>query len=282
MKTADLHTHSVYSDGTLTPSQLVSAAEEAGLSAVALCDHNNVDGLPEFLRAAEGKKLEAIAGTEFSVNHNGRELHLLALFIPEKHFSTVAQLTAPTLESKRQSNINLIASLNKAGYDIDYDTLYNSTPNGNFNRAHVATALMEKGYVKSVSIAIDTVLSPSAGHYKEPDRLDFFETLSFIREIGAVSVLAHPFLNLKDTEIENLLPEAKERGLVGMECLYSLYSNETTRKAVALADKFGLCYSGGSDFHGDKKPDIKLGTGKGNLEIPYSWAISLKAQTEKC
>ncbi len=276
MKTCDLHTHSIYSDGTYTPEEIIDSAVNIGLSAVALCDHNTVDGLHDFLAAANNKNIQPIAGAEFSVDYNGTELHLLGLYIPEKNFDKVADLMNDVNEKKRQSNIALIESLNRAGYKIHYDTIKGSTPNGKFNRAHIAAELTKKGYTSSIKEAFDTLLSPSSGHYKEPQRLCLFEMIDFIKSIGATPVLAHPFLNLTKDELEILLPLAKKQGLVGMECYYSLYSTTATKEAVELAKEFELKYSGGSDFHGENKPDIKLGIGKGKLKIPYDWAIALK------
>lgn len=276
MKTCDLHTHSIYSDGTYTPQEIIDSAINIGLSSVALCDHNTVDGLPEFLAAAKCKNIQAIAGTEFSVDYKGKELHLLALFIPENQFGKVTDLMNDVNERKKQSNINLIASLNKSGYGIDYEYIKNSTPNGKFNRAHIAEELTRKGYTLSIKQAFDTILSPEAGHYVEPKRLGFFEMIDFIKSIGAIPVLAHPFLNLTKDELELLLPLAKKQGLIGIECYYSLYDEETTKISFSLAKKFNLKCSGGSDFHGERKPDINLGTGKGNLKIPYDFSIMLK------
>ena len=276
MKTCDLHTHSIFSDGSLAPAELIDSAEKIGLSAVALCDHNTVDGLPFFLKAAEGKSVEAVCGCEFSVDYEGTELHLLALYIKEEHFEKIAKMIENYTILKEQSNIELVSALNKAGYDISFEEIKNSTPNGKFNRAHVAAELTRKGYTASNKEAFKTLLSKSGGFYKEPQKINIFEMIEFIKSIGAVSVLAHPFLNLDEQRLEYLLPIAKEKGLVGMECFYSLNDDETTKKSIELCDKFSLKYSGGSDFHGDNKPDIKLGIGKGNLEIPYSVALELK------
>ena len=276
MKICDLHTHSVFSDGTFTPTEIIDSALKIGLSAVALCDHNTVDGLPEFIKAANGKDIEAIAGAEFSVSHNGKEYHLLGLYIPEKHFPEIQTGVRSVDIEKNKSNIDLIESLNDAGYEIDYETVKSSTPKGRVNRVHIAKALKEKGYVASVEEAFSTVLSVENGYYKEPKRLSLLEMIDFVRSIDAVPVLAHPFLKSDHDVLETLLPIAKERGLVGMECYYSLYDARTTEKSFRLADRFGLKYSGGSDFHGSSKPDIELGTGKGNLKIPYDWAVALR------
>ncbi len=276
MKICDLHTHSVYSDGTYTPKALIDSAIQAGLSALALCDHNTVDGLPDFLSAGQNANIELIAGAEFSVDYNGKELHLLGLFIPQNRFSQVAQLMEDVIARKMQSNLNLIQALNQAGYAIDYEAIKNATPNQKFNRAHIAAELTRKGYTSSIKEAFKKLLSPSAGYYKEPEMLSVWEMLDFITQIGAVPVLAHPFLNLSEPELIQFLPRAKARGLVGMECSYSLYDSEKTQKSFALADEFGLKYSGGSDFHGSNKPDIAIGIGKGNLQIPYEWVTALK------
>ena len=276
MKTCDLHTHSVYSDGTLTPNEIIELALNKGLSAVALTDHNTVDGLIEFASSAESKDIEAVLGAEFSVDYNGTELHLLGLFIPKTALEKITNLMSEAVARKEQSNIELIASLNRAGYKIDFEKIKASTPNGKFNRAHIAKELTALGYTKSKEEAFATVLSKDGGHYIEPKRITVFEMLSVLKDVGAVSVLAHPFLNLTKSELESFLPKAKESGLVGMECLYSEYDEEQTKQSFALADKFGLKYSGGSDIHGANKPKISLGTGMGNLEIPYSYAENLK------
>ncbi len=278
MRICDLHVHSIYSDGTDTPRELIDAAVALGLSAVALCDHNTADGLPAFLDAAKDSPIEAIAGAEFSVDYAGRELHLLGLFIPEEGFSEVTALTEDVQARKRESNKALISSLNAAGYLLDYDELCAATPNGKFNRAHVAARLVALGYTESPKAAFDTLLHPKFGHYKEPERLDFFEMLGFLGRLGAVSVLAHPFLNLTRKALETLLPRAKACGLAGMECFYSEYDDTTAADALALAKRFGLLPSGGSDYHGDNKPHIALGRGTGNLAIPYEWAEALKKQ----
>ena len=276
MKLCDLHTHSVFSDGTYTPTQLIEEAVMIGLSAIVLSDHNTVDGLPEFLSAAEGKPIKAITGCEFSVEYLGKELHLLGLFIPRERFAQVTSLMEAFLERKHQSNVDLIRALNDAGYLIDYETIKNATPNGKFNRAHIAAELTRKGYTESIQQAFKQLLKPSAGYYKEPVRPTVWEMIDFVLEIGAVPVLAHPFLNLSEEELEVFLPKAKAQGLVGIECYYSKYDEEKTAKSLALAEKYGLLPSGGSDFHGENKPDIALGVGRGNLQIPYDWAVKLQ------
>lgn len=279
-KVCDLHTHSVFSDGTYTPRELIDAAIKIGLSAVALCDHNTVDGLEEFLSAAEGKNIDPVAGCEFSADLNGVEIHLLGLYIPRESLHKVSELMRAVKDRKEQSNIDLVHSLNKAGYKIDYDGIKKKSPRGNINRAHIAAELTEMGYTKSVDEAFGTLLSPKAGYYHEPERLNVWQILDFLGSIDAVPVLAHPFLNLTEEQLTEFLPRAKRAGLVGMECYYSLYDAETAEKSLQMAETFGLLPSGGSDFHGTNKPDIVLGRGKGNLAVPYEWATALKAYAQ--
>lgn len=276
MKTCDLHTHSHFSDGSLTPEELIDLAVNTGLSAVALTDHNTVDGIPSFLSAAKGKNIEAVAGAEFSVEYCGKELHLLGLFIPECECEKITGLMSDFLKLKEESYIGLINELNLSGYKIDFNKIKNSTPNGKFNRAHIAEELLHGGYVKSIKEAFSTLLSSKNGFYKPARRPDVFYMLEFLKEIHATPVLAHPFLNLTEQELCEFLPKAKEGGLVGMECYYSLYTKEQTETSITLANKFGLKYSGGSDFHGSVKPNIFLGTGKGDLCVPYSLVQELK------
>ncbi|MBQ8432481.1 MAG: PHP domain-containing protein [Clostridia bacterium] len=271
----DLHTHSIYSDGSCTPEELLNLAQQAGLSAVALCDHNTVDGLPSFLSAATNTKVEAIAGAEFSVDLEGTELHLLGLEIPVTYFSQISEQMREGMKRKEISNLELIESLGRAGYSLDYKAIKDQTPNGKVNRAHIAMELTRRGYTGSVQEAFATLLSPAAGHYIEPKRLTVWEMLDVLCSMGAIPVLAHPFLNLSEERLKELLPQAARRGLRGMECQYSLYDETTTQTAMQMADAYGLKYSGGSDFHGTAKPDIRIGVGKGNLQIPYQWLIDL-------
>lgn len=272
----DLHTHSVFSDGTDTPAQIVEKAVRTGLSAVALCDHNTVDGLPDFLSAACGKATDLIPGAEFSVDYKGTELHLLGLFIPTAYFCQISRLMEDVNRRKEESNLELIASLNRAGYCLDYGSIKAATPKGKINRAHIAAELTRLGYTASNKDAFNRLLCPQAGHYREPKRLTVLEMLEHLSAIGAVPVLAHPFLNLTEDRLVQFLPEAKKAGLQGMECRYSLYDAATTEKSLSMAAAFGLKPSGGSDYHGENKPDISLGFGKGGLRIPDEYVQNLR------
>ena len=264
----DLHTHSIYSDGTCTPEELLSAAEKAGLSAIALCDHNTVSGLPDFLAAAvRHRSVEAVPGAEFSTDYNGTELHILALYLSPSVFPDVALLMEETQQRKEKSNRLLVSRLCEHGYDLVYEDITGKTPNGQINRAHIAAALIEKGYVASVKDAFQTLLSPAMGFYEAPTRIDAFSMIRQIKNWGAAAILAHPLVSTDRVSLLSFLPEAVSSGLDGMEVYYSEYSEEETALCKDFASGFGLLESGGSDFHGKNKPDIALGTGKGGLYV---------------
>ena len=273
----DLHTHSTFSDGTFTPTELVAAAETLGLSAVALTDHNTIAGLPEFLTSGNGSSVETVPGVEFSTEYNGIELHILALYLKEEHFPAVTAMMENFRIRKEKSNEDLVAALAKDGMVIDYEAI-KAGAGGYINRAHIAAELTRLGYAESIKAAFKGLLSPGAGYYTPPQRLDAYDAIRFIRSIGAAAVLAHPFLNLDEEELRSFLPEAVSAGLDGMETLYPRYSPEETALAQSIAEEFALLPSGGSDFHGENKPDIALGTGTGELRVPCHFLGKLKAR----
>lgn len=273
----DLHTHSHYSDGTFSPAQILAEAETLGLSAVALTDHNTVAGLPEFLAAAQDSAVEAVPGVEISTVYGETELHIVGLFLPKDSFDQVTALLEEFNQKKGESNLNLIHHLNQAGYDLNYEEICRNHPEGTVNRAVIAAAMLEKGCISSINEAFKGLLSKNGGYYTPPERLSAFDAIAFLRSAGAVPVLAHPFLNLKtEPELRRFLEEAIPYGLAAMETMYSSFSPEATEAARRIAREFKLQESGGSDFHGETKPHIQLGSGKGNLAVPSSFAETLK------
>lgn len=161
------------------------------------------------------------------------------------------------------------------GYKVDYDKL-KSRNHGSLNRVHFAIELIKNGYVASIKEAFDTILSVKHGLYEEPKRYTAQEVIEFINSINAVSVLAHPLLNLSKEKLIEFLPKAKEYGLIAIETRYSKYSQEEQLFSTQLAKEFCLLESGGSDFHGENKPDIKIGIGMGDLQVPYEFLLKMK------
>lgn len=274
----DLHTHSVFSDGTCTPKQIIELAEEAGLAAVALCDHNTVAGLPDFLEAAKGREIEAVGGVELSTEYKDKDLHIVGLYIRPECYAGITEMMEETNRRKLESNRALVESLSSLGYVLDYEELAAQHPGGTMNRAHIAAALTEKGYTASIQEAFDGVLADDGGIYHPPKRIGTMEAISYLKSIGAVSVLAHAFYDFTEQELEEFLPLAKNAGLDGMEILYSSFNDEQRAAAARIAEKYGMLPSGGSDFHGGNKPHIRIGRGKGDLFVPLSFLEGIKEQ----
>lgn len=269
-KRCDLHCHSTFSDGSLTPKELVKLAETQGLSALALTDHNTSKGLKQFMEAGKDSSVITVPGCEFTTEWNKKEIHIVGLFFKEEAWGEIEDFLELSHIAKINSNKTLINNLNKAGYDITEEEAASLT-SGDYNRSHVARVLMDKGYVKSVKEAFDTLLKEGLGFYYPAKRMIPSAVIHFIKIYGATAIMAHPLLNLTPQELDIFLPEAKEAGLDAIETLYTEFDESMTRTAVDLANRHGLKQSGGSDFHGTSKPDIYLGTGRGNLFVPYDF-----------
>lgn len=269
-QTCDLHAHTHFSDGSLSPTELIELAEASGLGAIALTDHNTIGGVDELLRAAKGKQVRAIPGIEFSTDYHGTELHVIALGVSPSAYPRINELVDEVTERKRLAMEKLLTDLIEAGYAIEPARIRDGAC-GIINRAHIATELVRCGYASSRSDAFDRILYSGGPFYCSPKYTDTLECVDFVRSLGAVSVLAHPFLNLPDEGVVKVLTDMRGR-LDAMEVLYSEYDEATTARSFELIGQFGLLPSGGSDFHGKNKPDISLGTGRGGLSIPLSFA----------
>ena len=273
----DLHAHTTFSDGTLTPTELVAEARAKGLAAVALTDHNIVDGLPEFMEAGRKMGVRTVPGVEFSTEYRGVELHILALFVSPAAYAPITALLEDYRNRKERSNRELVEALSRAGMPLDYDKIRRESE-GYVNRAVIGAAMTRRGYTVSVKDAFKRFLNPDRGYYIPPRRPDAYETVAFIKSLGAVAVLAHPFLDLDEAGLREFLPVARDKGLDGMEVYYARNTPEQTALSLAIAAEFGLLPSGGSDFHGENKPDISLGSGRGDLAVPDRLLPALEAR----
>ena len=266
----DLHTHSYFSDGTDAPEELIDQAKANGVSVIALTDHNTMGGVRRFLAKAKAEGVFGVAGIEFSTEYEKKELHIIALMVGEAYFDEIEANMEELKRRKEQSNRLLVEKLSAKGYDISYDGLVEKYHSVNINRAHIAATLTETGQTPSIKYAFAHLLGEECGIYIPPKRPDAFETIGYIRSIGAIPILAHPYLQFGQAELEAFLPLAIQSGLLGMEVDYSMYDEETTARAHETVEKFGLLPSGGSDHHGRNKPHITLGKGQGNLAVPES------------
>lgn len=272
----DLHAHSRCSDGTFTPSELVDYAIEKGLSAVALTDHDTVDGLDEIIAYAEGKPIEVIPGIEYSTEYNNRDVHIVGLFIDYKA-PVFLEYLSRFKQSRTDRNHKLCNNLQGAGIDITYEALREAFPDAVITRAHYAKYLLDKGYVKSRNEAFDRYLGDHTPYFVHREKVTPEEVIQVTLAAGGIPILAHPTLyKLGREQLEVLVSRLKQAGLMGMECFYSTYSPSEEKQMKALARKYNLLPSGGSDFHGVNKPGLDLGVGYGKLFVPEDILVRLK------
>lgn len=279
-KLIDLHTHSTDSDGTLTPTELVELAKNRNISALALTDHDTISGLDEFFTACKNNNIEGISGVEISGLHNTFkkfEIHILALNFPFPNNYLHEELK--DFKNRRTvRNIEMIEKFNKIGFNMTMEELQGNNPNTIVTRAHFASVLLEKGYVSTRTIAFDNYLSKDCPTYVSKTMPNSEKVIEIIHKSGGVAILAHPTLyKLELDEIKTLCKELKNLGLDGLEVIHSSYTKNQRKYLQNIANELGLFPSGGSDFHGKNKPLIQLGSGKGNLSIPYSILEHIKS-----
>lgn len=281
MKYIDLHVHSVCSDGTFTPEELVELALNNDLIAFALTDHDTVDGVERAILAAKDRNVEVIPGIELSCEYTiaperKKEIHILGYQLDWKHPGLCEALTA-VADERDNRNRKMCANLSAAGYPIDYDSLVARFGNKILTRAHFARFLLEQGAIPSLDAAFKKILAQDGPYFVMRKYLTPKKGIELIRQAGGIPVLAHPLLyKMSVTEIRNMIVELKEYGLKGIEALYS--RNRGTDEAFVrkLADEYDLFITGGSDFHGTNKPDIELGRGEGKLRVPVILLENLK------
>jgi predicted metal-dependent phosphoesterase TrpH len=281
MELIDLHAHTTASDGTLSPAELVDLAEQAGLKALAVTDHDTLDGLPEALARGKEISIEVIPGVEISAEFKPGTMHILGYLI-DYQSGPLADKLERLQQARRDRNPQIVAKLNGLGMEISMDEIVARAGGGQIGRPHFAKVLMDKGYVGSVQEAFDRYLAKGGAAYVDKFRFTPQEAIELIHRAGGVAVLAHPFtLRLSDEDLDSTLADFKDAGLDGLEVYYSEHTPDMSRAYVALAEKYSLAPSGGSDFHGNNKDKIKLGTGLGDLRVPYSFLTGLKKRRKE-
>jgi len=280
----DLHTHSTFSDGTLTPEEIVLLAKEKGLKAVAITDHDTLDGIDEFMWAGKKHGIETVPGIEFASYYDflGRkvEIHIVGLFIDHNN-ATIKTATEKIKQQRYERNIKMIEKLTEIGFPMTYDELYEISGCGNCTRAHYAQLMFKKGYTKTVNEAFDKYISLGLPGHVPRKLITPKEAIEIITAAGGIPVLAHAALYKLDYDaIRKLVKELKVCGLKAMEVMYSTFKPEQEREITRIAKEENLIFSGGSDYHGKNKADIDLGTGRGNLKIPYTFLEALKKEKE--
>lgn len=277
----DLHVHSNKSDGTFTPSELVTMAIEKNLTALALTDHDTTDGLEELANAAAGKPLAIVPGIELSTEYEGKDIHIVGLFIDPTQSDFRAHLKA-FVESRDDRNRKMCANLQEAGIPISYEALQEANPGSVITRAHYGTWLLEHGVVSSVADAFSKYLGDHTPYFVPREKVTPQQAVSLIQKAGGLAILAHPILYRMSRErLDILVRRLKEVGLTGIEAIYATYNSREENQIRQLAIKYDLLLSGGSDFHGFAKPKLELGTGYGHLCVPDEVYFSLKKEHEK-
>lgn len=274
-KLIDLHTHSIMSDGSMTPAEVVREAKKAGLAAIALSDHDTVDGVREAV--AEGKKIgvEVIPAIEFSVISK-TETHILGYFI-DIDSPLLSDALKSIIDTRRERNEITCLKLNELGFDVTVEDALAIAPNGFIGRAHFARLLMDKGYTSSVKEGFDLYLENGKYAYCGKQSMTDEEAVRLIKSCGGLAFVAHLHLTkLGDGELLEFLTRLKAAGLDGVEGYYTEYTPEMQEKYQAMASRLGLMLSGGTDFHAAMKPHISIGKGLGNLKIPYSLVEKMK------
>lgn len=275
MKPIDLHVHSNKSDGSNAPEELVQLAIEKGLSAFALTDHDTVDGINAALSYAAGLRAEGIPnvpevipGIELSTEYHGKDIHLVGLYIDHNSSEFRAQLKH-FVDSRIERNRKMCTNLAEAGIDISYEKLVKAFPDSVLTRAHYAVYLVEHGYSLSKEDAFSQYLGDHTKYFVPREKITPEMGVELILQAGGIPILAHPILyRMSDARLEELVVRLKEAGLMGIEAIYATYTLAEERQIRKLAEKYDLCISGGSDYHGVAKPGLELGTGYGKLFVP--------------
>ena len=266
----DLHVHSTFSDGTNTPQELVSLANKIGLSAMALTDHDTCEGVPFARDAAKGTPLKVIPGIELSTEYHHTEVHIVGLNIDPDN-RELLEATREFRQKREHRNELMIELLRQQGFSITMEELIADNPDAVITRANIARFLVDHGEIGSVNHAFERYLGDDCSCYVPREKITPARACTLIQQAGGIPILAHPVLyHMKKAQLEQLIQELIPYGLKGMEVYYSTYDRGQTKDMKNLADEYGLVATGGSDYHGDNKPYIHLGTGKNNLNIPDS------------
>lgn len=278
MAACDLHMHSTYSDGTLTPRQLVERAKELELQAIALTDHDTFDGVEQAKQAGAELGVKVLSGVEISVEYASKTVHMLA-YCFDSGADRLRQGLEKLVAGRTERNLKIVQKLNELGLPVSYEEILAVAGGKVVGRPHIANVLLKHGYVASWDEAFGKYLARGAAAYVERLRFSPVDSVAMICQAGGLAVLAHPkFVALKPGEtLEDVVRALVDAGLKGIECYYSFHTPEETAAYLELARRYNLLVTGGTDFHGANKPDIEMGRGLGELHIPLSCAQGLEA-----
>lgn len=268
MNYIDLHVHSTASDGTLSPREVVRLAKERGLVAIALTDHDTTAGVPEAIDEGNKIGIKVIPGIEISAEYGGGDIHILGLNIDytSERFEDVVNVCQ---NSRDERNRKIIKKMQEDGIKISEELLYKRFGESVITRAHFARFLVENGYVSHKDMAFAMYLNKGKKYYVPRERITCEMAVDIIKEAKGHPVLAHPLLyKFGKDRLMSLFYHVKSLGMEGIEGIYSSNTPADDVFLKKIAKNYGFYITGGSDFHGANKPNIMIGTGKGNLKIP--------------
>ncbi|MBQ1876530.1 MAG: PHP domain-containing protein [Selenomonas sp.] len=273
---SDLHMHTTYSDGRLTPEELVAAAKDAGLRYMAITDHDTVGGIGHLYETGmyPCKSIRIIPGIEFSAHHPLREIHILGYNIDIFYGPLVDKLNDIT-EARWTRFSEMVAKLQQLGYDVsETEVLTLAGASKSISRSHIGRVLVKKGYFPSIREAFDALLAKGQPAYVPHYRLEVREIVDLVKAAGGTPVLAHPKLVGDDALVERIC----QSGIEGLECFYPRHNEEDTQRYLAMADRYGLLVSGGSDYHGFP---TRYPTELGVFTIEDQWAEKFYRPVQK-
>lgn len=277
-KIVDLHTHTTESDGSFTPEDLILEAKHVGLSAIAITDHDSISGIKKAAPVALEQEIELIPGVELSTDYNGKEIHVVGLFVDienEYFLSKIKEFK----ENRDNRNAIMVENLQKEGFAITMEELLAENPDCVITRANIARFLYEHGMIPSIQTAFEKYIGDNCKCYVNRFKITPMDGVRLIKEAGGTAILAHPLLyHMSDVTLQKMVNEMKDAGLDGIEAIYCTYSPSEERQMKRFAMDNQLLISGGSDFHGTTKPNLNLGTGYGKLYIPYEVLEEMKKQ----
>jgi len=266
---ADLHLHTHFSDGTYSPEELAGHAQRCGLAAVALTDHDSVEGCPRMAAACARHGIEFIPAAELTTEIGHFELHILGYFLDTENPRLLTELAKYQLV--RQNRIReMCARLNRAGIPLAAETVFGLANCKAPGRPHVARALVQAGFCEDLDEAFDRYLKNHRVAWVPKAKLLAHDAIALIHHAGGLAVMAHPGLNRSD----DFIPDLVAAGLDGIECFHSRHSTSTSERYLMIADRHGLLVTGGSDCHGMNKGKPLIGT----LKVPYEHVRRLKAR----
>jgi len=273
----DLHIHSTASDGSFSPVEIIEIAKKAGLRAIAITDHDTLEGSVEALRHRHSSDVEILPGIEISVTFDSGTMHMLG-YLVDLDDASLRQSLKAVQKARADRNLQIVEKLRDLGVDMDYDDVSEVSGGGQIGRPHIAQVLVQKKVVQSINEAFNKLLRKGCPAYVERYRLLPVEAIQTILGAGGVPVLAHPFtLNTKtEGDLDRVLADLKQAGLRGLEAYYPSHGPQRTASYERLAYRHGLLLTGGTDFHGTAKPGIHIGIGRGDLRVPYRLVETLK------